>query len=1096
MRSFALIARRARAGVGLLLTILSLVTATTAIIAGTVGYSRAAATVAARQALTGADDPTEAGLRVQTRQAEDAQPQDAAARELIAKAFAPASVVVQRTLASEPRPVPDREERLQVVAGATLVPDDPDFAQRVDVVQGDWPAPGSRPTQGALHTGAAARWDLAVGDTLDVGGQQVRVTALWRPVDPGAAYWFGDPLAEAGFTDELVGPLIVDPGEIRQFSAPPFVQWTVLPDAEELQPDDLAPLADAAATLKAILDTDQVAVRGLNVEGDLAPTAERAARNLDTARALNVVPLIVLFGVCVIAVVQLARLLAAARTGELEVFLARGSTRRQVIGWTAVEALVVSVVGTVLGIVLALGVLRAVPAGAAQSSGVLRIGVLTGAAVFAGLLAVTVVQVRQVAARRLSDRSGRARTVAALATLVFVLGAAALAWWQLRRYGSPLVTTAGGDLRTDLVAGAAPALLLGAVAVIALAALGPLTRIVERLTRPDRRLVAHLSATQVSRRLLVYAVPVVLIVLAVGATTLSGLYAGTSSDLRTRLAALGQGADVRATLESRPIAGQAGQIAALPPVADVHEVQAVAPVWSSSTDVGDTEAVLLAAPLDTLGQVAIIPDGAADPGELSDLLAAAPPGGAPVEIPTGTDSVELDVDLQVSVSPDRLAQLSQEVTSTAKLLEEETSFSAAEALEHAEQDVLGLSSDNTLQVSLLLQDPESGVVQRVVAGSLPPGVEAEQSDQGKVTISPTPGRSTVTIPVPEGTAYQVIGIDVDRIRLLVDLSYTIDVALIVDGERRPTKGAASEWQAQLPPGESPPKVQAGPDGGLIVNDSTGGALAQSRAGSMIPLRSTPVSSGSLPLAITRPLAEANNLQVGSPVDIDGYGTTVSAEVAAVVEAMPGTESPDVALVDAGALSQALLVQDEVLPDPVEMWVGGANPRALAESVAQVPGIATATRAAPVPVTDAAAAVRLVFWVASAGSVLLAATGVVAVAATLLSARRPEVAVLRALGMPASAQARARVAELAGMVLAAVSVGLLTGWLVGWAVVPELARSTTAPGQATLPAPLRLETGPWLVLLAVGAVVVGTVVVVLARRVRGQALDATYREEIR
>lgn len=603
-------------------------------------------------------------------------------------------------------------------------------------------------------------------------------------------------------------------------------------------------------------------------------------------------------------------------------------------------------------------------------------------------------------------------------------------------------------------------------------------------------MVAHLSATRVSRRLLVYAVPVVLVVLAVGATTLSGLYAGTSSDLRTRLAALGQGADVRATLESRPIAGQAGQIAALPPVADVRGAQAVAPVWSSSTDVGDTEAVLLGAPLDTLGQVAIVPDGAADPAELGDLVAAAPPPGTPVEIPIGpveipigTDSVELDVDLQVSVSPDRPAQLSQEVTSTAKLLEEETSLSAAEALEQAEQDVLGLSSDSTLQVSLLLQDPESGVVQRVVAGSLPPGVEAEQPNQGKVAISPTPGRSTVTIPVPEGTAYQVIGIDIDRIRLLVDLPYTIDVALIVDGQRRPTMGAASRWQVQLPLGESPPKVQAGPDGGLIVNDSTGGALAHSRAGSMIPLRSTPVSSGSLPLAITRPLAEANNLQVGSPVDIDGYGTAVSAEVAAVVEAVPGAESRDVALVDAGGLSRALLAQGEVLPDPVEIWVGGTNPRALAESVAQVPGIATATRAAPVPVTDAAAAVRLVFWVASAGSVLLAGTGVAAVAATLVSARRSEVAVLRALGMPASAQARARVAELAGIVLAAVSVGLLTGLLVGWAVVPELARSTTAPGQATLPAPLRLETSPWLVLLAVGAVVVGTVVVVLAWRVR-------------
>ncbi len=1094
MSTLALILHRARAGVGLLLTILALVTTTTAIIAGTVGYSQAAATVAARQALTGADDPTEAGLRVQTRQAEDAPGQDDSARRIIAEAFAPAPVVVQRALAGEPRPVPDRDENLQLVAGAALSPDDPGFTGRVEVVDGEWPTPGGTPTQGALHTGAATRWEVAVGDTLDVGDQQVQVTALWRPVDPGAAVWFGDPLVAVGAADDLVGPMIVDAAEISAFSDPPFVQWTVLPDADQLQPDDLAPLAAAAATLKRTLDTDAVAVRGLTVEGDLAPTAQRASRNLDTARALNVVPLIVLLGVCVIAVVQLARLLSAARTGELEVFLARGASRRQVIGWTAVEALVVTVVGTVLGIVLALGVLRAVPAGAAQSSAVLRIAVPTGAAVLAGLLAVTVAQVQQVAARRVSDRSGRARTVAALATLVFVVGAAALAWWQLRRYGSPLVTDPDGTLRTDLVAGAAPALLLGAVAVIALALLGPLTRIVERLTRPGRRLVAHLSATQVSRRLLVYAVPVVLVVLAVGATTVSGLYAGTSADLRTRLAALGQGADVRATVESRPVAGQAGQIAALPPVADMEGVQAVAPVWSATTDAGDSDALLLAAPLGTLGEVAIVPDGAADPADLAEQLAPQPSRGSPIDIPDGTDAIELEIELTPSLPEESLRLLDQEISRFAEMLQDQ-GFPEAEALKQAQQDVLGIGGDIEFDVSLLVQDSASGVIQRVVTPALPAVIEITRTGQGELRSTARTRSSTVTIPVPAGTTYQVVGIDLDRMLVYFDLAYTVDVAVVVDGERLPAADSADGWQVQLPPGETRAVLRAGADGGLSLTDTLGGELAF-EAGTKLPLRATPATSGLLPLAVTRPLAEANNLQVGSTIDLAAYGTTVGGEVAAVVEAVPGTESPDVVLVDAGAYSAALLAQDAVLPDPSELWISGADPPVLAETMAQVAGIATTTRAAPVPVTDAASAVRLVFWVASAGSVLLAGTGVAAVAATLLSGRRPEVAVLRALGMPARAQSRARAGELAGIVLAAVAVGLFAGWLVGWAVVPELARSTTAPGQASLPAPLSLETGPWLVLLGLGAVAVGMVVVVLARRVRIQALDATYREEIR
>src|SRR5699024_11088324 len=134
-----------------------------------------------------------------------------------------------------------------------------------------------------------------------------------------------------------------------------------------------------------------------------------------------------------------------------------------------------------------------------------------------------------------ADLSGRARAATALATVVLVLGAAALSWWQLRRAGSPLVTRADGTLATDIVAGAAPALLLAAAAVVALALLGPLTRALELATRPSRAATGHLATAQVSRHLSVYAVPVVLTVLAVGATTLAALYAGTSAQLREDL---------------------------------------------------------------------------------------------------------------------------------------------------------------------------------------------------------------------------------------------------------------------------------------------------------------------------------------------------------------------------------------------------------------------------------------------------------------------------------------------------------------------------------------------------------------------------------
>ncbi|MDQ3359561.1 MAG: hypothetical protein M3520_12220, partial [Actinomycetota bacterium] len=484
MGSLALIVKRARAGIGLLVTILALTAATTAIIAGTLGYSQAAATTAARQALTDAV-PTEAGIRVQTRLAEDPDAQDTAARRIIDEAFAPAPIRVQRTLVSEPRSVQDQDDRLVAVASTALLSDDPDFAGRVDLVEGSWPSgPGEGGTvPGALHAAAAERLGVGVADTLSVGEVTVTVEALWRPVDPQAAFWFGDRLVAGGGSDGEAGPLVVHPDAIASLGGTPFARWTVQPDAESIEPDDLPLLASAASGLQDDMRTPEVEVRGVTVEGDLAPTTATAASNLATARALNVVPVALLLLVSVIAIVQIARLLAQSRSGEVELLIARGADRGQVWRWNLVESVVLVALATTLGIAGGVGVVRLVPAGDQQGGEVTRAGLLTGLAVLVALAVIALLQVRALAARSATDRSGRTRQVAAIGTLVLTLGAAALAWWQLRRYGSPLVTDTDGSTDTDLLAGAAPALLLASVAVVAMALLGPLGRLMEALTR-------------------------------------------------------------------------------------------------------------------------------------------------------------------------------------------------------------------------------------------------------------------------------------------------------------------------------------------------------------------------------------------------------------------------------------------------------------------------------------------------------------------------------------------------------------------------------------------------------------------------------------
>lgn len=268
--------------------------------------------------------------------------------------------------------------------------------------------------------------------------------------------------------------------------------------------------------------------------------------------------------------------------------------------------------------------------------------------------------------------------------------------------------------------------------------------------------------------------------------------------------------------------------------------------------------------------------------------------------------------------------------------------------------------------------------------------------------------------------------------------------------------------------------------GVSATDAEGGATGEA----------------TVPVSVTPALAAANDLTVGAPVSLAVWGSTIPGQVAQIVPGVPGTLDVNAVLLDATTVTAWAQQANRRIPPPDQLWIATDDPQATVAALAEVNGLFGVTGPGAVPVTDAAGAVRLVFWVASAGAVLLAITGIGAVATNLLRARRGEVAVLRALGMTPSAQARSRVTELLGVVVASAVAGLAAGWLVGRMVVPELARSTTLDGEVRLPAALRLELPVWSGLL--GLLVAALAVVLLAQvwRVRAQALDRDYREEIR
>ena len=1175
--------KRARAGFGLLLTILVLAAGTTAIIAGTLGYSQAAATTAARASLEDAA-PTEAGIRVQTRLAADPGAQEAAAERIIRQEFAPTEVLIQRTIVAEPRTVAGQSERLVVMAGPALTADGEGFAQRIDVTEGTWPSdPASgdsagsagaavTPVQGALHAGAAGLWGVGVGDELDVSGTPVQITALWLPVDADAAFWFDNPLVVSGADKSQVGPLVVPETAAGSFGSTPFVQFTVQPDAERVLPADMPRLAAVAGHLDASLRTPEVEVRGVTVEGDLAPTAATASRNLATAQALNLVPVTLLLLVSLIALVQIARLQAQARSGEVELLIARGAARRQVLGWSVIEAVAVAVLAAVLGTAAALGVMRLVPAGDLQTGVVLRTGVLAGLAILASLVIVAVLQVRTLASRTATDRSGRTRTVAALGTVVLTVGAAAVAWWQLHRYGSPLVTNSDGSLRTDLVAGAAPALLLAAAAVLATMVLGPLGRFVETLSRRSRGLLTHLVSAQVSRRLVVYAVPVVLTVLAVGSTTVAGLYAGTSAQLRESITALGRGADIRAVTTSAPVSPTT--LATVPTLLGTAGVQAAAPVWLSEGRVASSVVTFTMLPVEHLSDAASVPAGVMDVPEVVEAVRGPTRPEAAIPLPETATSLDLTVDL--TVVPQDTTELQASIDQTWDWTFEQIGpeFTdnppSPEEIEAEARRQVGLLlsdflGDQELTAVLWFWDEPSTSLLRVETPPIDFTFDTsvtETSGAPTVSIAPATSTSTVQVPVTAGGGRSLVGVDLGFPQIGYAYGYDLTLRGLTTGGDAGASGegevgdgedganllaneALSTWQTPIPaeapvekdvPSPTVGTLQAGPEG-LVLTGTSGredlstfgttsvgvvplaapGFSTQpahlgntAPEGSAAPVDSAPTddaaptgpattdsaTAGAVPVAITQTLADTGNFTVGMPITLQAFGGNTPATIAAIVTAVPGSTTPNGVLIDSAAFSQLRASTGATLGNPTQLWAASNDPDTALAAVRDLPGIASATGPATVSATDAASAVRLVFWVASAGAVLLAVAGIAAVAANLLSVRRAEVSVLRALGMTPGGQANARAAELISVVLASIGLGLLAGWLVGWLVVPELARSTTLAGQAQLPAPLVLETPLWAGLLLGLVLTLLVLLVGLHTTVRRQALDNEYREEIR
>lgn len=1132
-----LLLRRARAGLGLLATLLLLTAGTTAVVAGTVGYSQAGAIEATREALTVNSNPAESAVSATTRQGADPATQEAVARAAIVGAFSPAPVEVVASELSEPRAVAGRTERLVALSSPSLLPGDPRFRDRVSVLAGRWPAgpdpAASLPVEGALPAGLADAWGVGPGDVLQVGDAEVTVVGTWQPVDPDDPFWLGDPWvaaqaaeatgdgtgdagndtgdAGAGGTGDGAGQppgtglLIVAPGEapaagaVRAVGGDPYLRWTILPDTDRVLPEHLPVLASGAADLRTSMDDPDLVVRGLVVDGDLAPTAARAAEDLAAARALSVVPITVLLLVSVIAVVQITRVQAATRVTEAELLMARGAARRQVLWWTLLEAGSTGLVGTVLGVGLALVALQTVPSGAAQTETVVLVGTGAGAAVLASLLVVNAVQVRVLDAGRSADRSGRGREAVPVAVLVFVVGAGLLALWQLQLYDSPIITTGTGEVGVDALASAAPALLLASAAALTAAGLGPVARSLERLTAVRTGEVAHLAATHVSRRLVVYAAPLALVVLACGTTTIASLYASTAGGLRDDLATLGTGSDIRAPYQG-PVREPSG-LPTDPAVEGVEGVTGSVPVWRTSSRIGSTELDLTVAPAAELGSTILIPEGLLDPPHTAEVLHTADPTTSGIPIPATADVLTLDVELTATLAPEHRHRLQLELDALPEQVAEAEPGLTGQALEEEitarQQELLApfTDTDQTMILELYAVEQDSGRLAHLATEPL--SVLPEISFTGGTVSSTTLHvEQELRIEIPPGDLATI-----SSLHLLTPRGGGYQADLVLHGVTT-TEGTdllqtaeKVTWEAH----ETGPLVVHDPAAGELRVLSVTGRYPEPGATGRQEVLIGPALSGQeppVPVLLSREVARMSGLEIGSTVTLSAWGNAIDGEVVLVADGVPGTLEPAAALVDQGTLQAALHPRHRELPVPTEYWISSDDPAGSAAALRQVPDLGSVSVLSEVAVTDAAAAARGMMWIAAGGALFLAFTGTAAVAVALVRLRRSDVMVFRALGMAPGALARSRAIEVTGVVLTAALIGIGSGWLVGYLVIPEMARSTTPQDVVELPARLRLEWPLWLGSMGgLGAATAG-LLIHQGRRIRAQARDSEYREEVR
>lgn len=1004
--------------------------------------------------------------------------------------------------------------------------------QHATLAAGAWPvrAVADAPIQLAVLEGIATSLDLQVGEPLTIVSRSdeslaidAQVVAIYRPTDPTAGYWWGDPALLDGFSESTdyrtFGPVMTTREDLLERVAggrDVLFTWHAFPAFEALPIEDVSGLRSRVDQLRAEVPA---ALPGAfsTVQTDLPAllaTAERSLLASRTGVLLLLAQLAILAGY---AIALTADLIVDQRRLDTAMLRSRGASTGQVAILALAEAALLAIPAALLAPWLAAAALRLFNiAGPLAGIGLViepAIGVdaylaAAGAAIGCALLLVLPAfnAARSFATERSGrDRSGTRTLGQRLGLDIALLAVTAIGLWQLRLYGTPLTRTVQGAIGIDPLLVAAPAVGILAGSVVALRIVPLLASVADVLAARGRNLVGSLGARQLARRPLRYTRTALLLILAISMGVFSLAYGTTWTQSQADQAQFQIGADLRVT----PAAG----LDAMPGWAVGSAYQSIdgvatgAPVSRDRfrlTQVGTGELIGIDA-----GWVATT-DGlatrTADERATIQALGAALLDARP------------DVDgLPLPGRPDRVA-----IAATIR-------FDAAEGISEDPRtgeltphplDARAVLTATSVAFTVTLRDAH-GLIQRFSGQPTPIAGDGWAFIVPLAATSASRGGTVQRLGGALAYPVQLIAVDLElnlprfssvtEGRIALDrIGLSEDAAgeawqLIEVGERDDWGAALSSAGGQF---QTVPTDGAGGLGFDVGGDAATGVITvpglddQGRGTrlSFAPISVTALGRSELAVIVNRQFADGVAAQAGEGVLVSIPGGARRLHIVGVIEAFPTSDPAiPVAVADLGTMSLLRYGSDRGTVDVDEWWLDlapgtSADQIAAARSGGPLTGATvlsqteTRERLTSEPLALATiGALSLGFVVAG----LFAVIGLAVSAAVSARQRRTEFALLRALGLSPDQLSGWLWLENASVVVVSILAGTGLGLVISWVVLPFV----TVTSNGAVPFPPVIVDVPWtsvLVLEAVSIAALALTLLVIARWMRGLGVGSVLR----